>query len=106
MILLCDEDIGTGVPKALTSVGYDARSLTGMSWGGQPDQFWLTKAGQLKFLVLSCNKKMRRWLLRETLSSVNGWSRIPDYWRRASSNGSLEVAKEVDRPREALNNSL
>ena len=58
MILLCDEDIGTGVPSALTAVGYDARSLIGVSWGGRPDQFWLTKAGQLEWLVLSCNKKM------------------------------------------------
>ena len=58
MILLCDEDIGTGVPRALTAVGYDARSLMGMSWGGLPDEFWLTKAGQLMWLVFSCNKKM------------------------------------------------
>ena len=58
MILLCDEDIGTGVPNALTAVGYDARSLIGMSWGGRPDQYWLTKAGELELLVLSCNKKM------------------------------------------------
>lgn len=58
MILLCDEDIGVGVPNALYGVGYDARSIVGMSWGGKPDEFWLTKAGQLDFLVLSCNKKM------------------------------------------------
>ena len=58
MILLCDEDVGVGIPQALTAVGYDARSLNGMGWGGQPDEFWLTKAGQLGWLVLSCNKKM------------------------------------------------
>ena len=58
MILLCDEDIGAGVPRALKAVGYEARSIIGMGWGGMPDEFWLTKAGQLGFLVLSCNKMM------------------------------------------------
>ena len=76
MILLCDEDIGTGVPNALTAVGYDARSINGMSWGGYPDQFWLTKAGQLEWLVLSCNKKMlkvvteRETIIRERVGVV------------------------------------
>ncbi len=76
MILLCDEDIGTGVPKALTLVGYDARSLRGMSWGGLPDQFWLEKAGQLEWLVISCNKKMltvtaeRETLIRERVGII------------------------------------
>ena len=46
------------MPKALTAVGYDARSLRGMSWGGRPDEFWLTRAGRLEWLVLSCNKRM------------------------------------------------
>ena len=58
MILLCDEDIGTGVPRALTLVGHDARSLVAQGWGGQPDVRWLARAGQLRWLVLSCNKKM------------------------------------------------
>ncbi len=58
MILLCDEDVGTGVPKALVAVGYGARSLRGMSWGGRADEFWLTRAGRLGWLVLSCNKGM------------------------------------------------
>ena len=58
MILLCDEDVGTGVPIALNAVGYDARSLRSMSWGGRPDEFWLEKAGQLEWFVLSCNKRM------------------------------------------------
>ena len=76
MILLCDEDIGTGVPRALIAVGYDARSLVGMSWGGLPDEFWLTKAGQLKWLVFSCNKKMlkvaeeRNAILRERVGII------------------------------------
>ena len=58
MILLCDEDIGTGVPAALTAVGYDARALVRQGWGGKPDVQWLVWAGQAGMLVLSCNKKM------------------------------------------------
>ena len=76
MILLCDEDVGTGVPTALTAGGYDARSLVGMSWGGLPDQFWLEKAGQNGWLVLSCNKRMlkvtaeRDTIIRERVGIV------------------------------------
>ena len=58
MILLCDEDIGTGVPTALTAVGYDARALVRQGWGGRPDVEWLAWAGGAQMLVLSCNKKM------------------------------------------------
>ena len=60
MILLCDEDIGTGVPAALTAVGYDARALVRQGWGGRPDVEWLAWAGNAGMLVLSCNKKMLR----------------------------------------------
>lgn len=60
MILLCDEDIGTNVPAALTLVGHDARSLFRMGWAGEPDTWWLTKAGQLGWLVFSCNTRMLR----------------------------------------------
>ena len=60
MRLLCDEDVGTGVPNALRAVGYDARSLVQMGWRGQPDVVWLARAGDLGMLVLSCNKKMLR----------------------------------------------
>ena len=76
MILLCDEDVGTGVPKALTAVGYDARSLIGMQWGGRPDEFWLERAGQQEWLVLSCNKRMlqvtaeRNTIIREGVGIV------------------------------------
>ena len=76
MILRCDEDVGTGVPTALTAVGYDARSLVGMSWGGLPDEFWLEKAGQQGWLVLSCNKRMlkvaaeRDTIIREQVGIV------------------------------------
>ena len=58
MILLCDEDIGTGVPTALTAVGHDARALVRVGWGGKPDVEWLAWAGNAGMLVLSCNKKM------------------------------------------------
>jgi hypothetical protein len=60
VILLCDEDIGTNVPKALTLVERDARSLFQMGWAGKPDTWWLTQAGRLGWLVFSCNKKMLR----------------------------------------------
>ena len=58
MILLCDEDIGTGVPDALHAVGYDVHSMVGMGWKGRPDVEWLALAGNAGMLVLSCNKKM------------------------------------------------
>ena len=76
MILLCDEDVGTGVPRALTAIGYDARSIVGMSWGGRPDEFWLTRAGRQEWLVLSCNKRMlkvaaeRDTIIRENVGIV------------------------------------
>lgn len=76
MILPCDEDVGTGVPCALDAVGYDARSMNGMGWGGKADEFWLTKAGQLGLLVLSCNKMMlkveaeRDTIVRENVGIV------------------------------------
>lgn len=60
MILLCDEDIGTNVPRALALVGHDARSLFEIGWAGKPDTWWLTKAGRLRWLVFSCNTRMLR----------------------------------------------
>ena len=58
MILLCDEDVGTGVPSALHAVGYTAHSLFGLGWQGWPDVDWLTQAGRNGWLVFSCNKRM------------------------------------------------
>ena len=58
MKLLCDEDVGTSVPRALSAVGFPARSLVSMRWNGKPDEFWLEKAGQLELLVLSRNVGM------------------------------------------------
>ena len=46
MKLLCDEDVGTGVPNALKAVGYRAESLNGAGWLGKPDYWWLAKAGR------------------------------------------------------------
>ena len=60
MILLCDEDIGTRVPRALTLVGYDVRSIVGMGWDGKQDTWWLAQAGRQNWLVFSCNKRMLR----------------------------------------------
>lgn len=60
MILLCDEDIGTKVPTALSLVGYDVRSIVQMGWGGKPDTWWLAGAGQQAWLVFSCNTRMLR----------------------------------------------
>ena len=57
MILLCDDDVGTGVPNALRAVGYTAHSLQSVTWGGRPDSWWLARAGDKGWLVFSCNKK-------------------------------------------------
>ena len=58
MILFCDEDIGTGVPSALTLVDYNAKSLMGLSMGGQGDTDWLPRVGNRGWLVFSSNKRM------------------------------------------------
>ena len=58
MQLLCDEDVGAGVPRALYNVGYSARALVDLKWGGKPDVKWLAMAGQNNWLVFSCNKRM------------------------------------------------
>ena len=58
MILLCDEDIGRGVPHALRDVGYDTVSFQQRGWIGRPDVEWLTTAGENGWLILSANKSM------------------------------------------------
>lgn len=74
--LLCDEDIGTGVPTALRAVDYQAFALVRLGWGGRPDVEWLAWAGQNRYLVLSCNKKMllvpeeRDTIIREKVGLV------------------------------------
>ena len=58
MILLCDEDIGTHVPKALQLMHYRTMSLAQKGWRSWDDPKWLTIAGQKGWLVFSANKKM------------------------------------------------
>ena len=60
MIVLCDEDIGTNVPHALTLVRRDAHSLFSVGWLGRPDTWWLERAGRNGWLIFSCNKRMLR----------------------------------------------
>lgn len=58
MILLCDEDVGTGIPHALEDVGYRAHALVRIGLGGIADTDWLEIAGNRGWLVFSHNKKM------------------------------------------------
>ncbi len=58
MILVCDENIGTGVPKALALVGYDTHYMVALGWAGKKDEEWLPWVGQNQWLLFSCNKKM------------------------------------------------
>lgn len=61
MILACDEDVGTGIPKALKLVGLRAvLSIPKVGHPGQPDIEWLTMAGRKRWLVFSYNKAMLR----------------------------------------------
>ena len=57
MILLCDEDIGTGIPQALALVGYDTHYFVDLGWSGKKDTEWLPWVGQNEWLLFSCNKK-------------------------------------------------
>ena len=57
MKLLCDEDVGTGVPSAREAVGYAAASLNSVGWLSKPDYWWLAQAGDNGWVVFSCNKK-------------------------------------------------
>ena len=76
MILLCDEDIGVGVPTALQLVGYETISMAKQGWLGIPDERWLEQAGRNGWLALSCNKKMlsvpaeRETLIREKVGII------------------------------------
>lgn len=76
MILLCDEDIGTHVPKALQLVRYRTMSLHQRGWRSWDDPEWLAIAGQKKWLVFSANKRMlevpneRSTIIREKVGIV------------------------------------
>lgn len=66
MILLCDEDIGTNVPKALHLVrrvhnkkwSYRTISIVQRGWQSWKDPQWLKIAGEKHWLVFSSNKRM------------------------------------------------
>ena len=58
MILMCDEDIGRGVPHALSDVGYSTVSVAQREWIGRPDIELLETAGRNGWVFLSSNKKM------------------------------------------------
>ncbi|MBI4504258.1 MAG: hypothetical protein HY691_01875 [Chloroflexi bacterium] len=60
MILLCDEDIGTSVPRALRLVGLNTQSMYNLGWLGRKDPEWLPIAGAKKWLVFSANYRMLR----------------------------------------------
>jgi len=76
VILLCDEDVGTGVPKALTLVDCKAKSIHGLHWDGWSDVDWLTQVGRQGWLAFSCNKKIlkvpdeKATILREKVGIV------------------------------------
>ena len=76
MILLCDEDVGTGIPKALNLVGCETRYLRNLGLAGKPDVEWLATAGQNEWLVFSYNKKIlkvpneRETVIRERVGIV------------------------------------
>ena len=58
MILFCDEDVGTGIPKALNLVGCETQYIHNLRLDGKPDVEWLTLAGQNEWLAFSYNKKI------------------------------------------------
>ena len=76
MILLCDEDVGTGIPKALNLVDCETRYLRKLGLAGKPDKKWLAIAGQNKWLVFSYNKKIlkvpseRETVIREKVGII------------------------------------
>ena len=50
MILLCDEDVGTGIPHALADAGLQARALVKIGLAGMDDTDWLPVAGRNRWL--------------------------------------------------------
>jgi len=60
VILLCDEDVGTKVPKALKLVDIkNVKSMADSDFGlGKDDVEWLRDVGKRGWLAFSCNKKM------------------------------------------------
>ena len=58
MILFCDEDVGTSIPRELNLVGCETKYIHGLGWDGRPDTFWLTEVGRNGWLAFSYNKKI------------------------------------------------
>jgi hypothetical protein len=58
LILYCDEDVGTRVPKALKLVGLRALSAVAAGTNSEPDIQWLARVGTKRWPGLSCNKNM------------------------------------------------
>lgn len=56
MILYCDEDVGTRVPRALKLVGLRAIPAVSKGAKSEPDIQWLARLGKKGWLGLSCNK--------------------------------------------------
>ena len=57
MVLVFDEDCGTGIPTALGLVGYATHSFFELGWSGEKDTEWLPWVGQNGWLLFSYNKK-------------------------------------------------
>jgi hypothetical protein len=58
LILYCDEDVGTRVPRALKLVGLQVVFAVGRGAVSEPDIQWLERAGKKGWLGLSCNKNI------------------------------------------------
>ena len=62
MRLFFDEDVGTGVPKALRSVGirceWIGKRRKPATRRGTPDEVWIPHAGRRGLLVISCNRRI------------------------------------------------
>lgn len=57
MVLVFDEDCGTGIPKALWLIGYATHNFVELGWSGKKDVEWLPWVGQNGWLLFSYNKK-------------------------------------------------
>jgi hypothetical protein len=58
LIIYCDEDVGTKVPRALNLVGLRVISAVSRRAISEPDVQWLRRVGQKRWLGLSCNKSI------------------------------------------------
>lgn len=109
MILFCDEDIGSRVPKALQLVGLNVIPSVQQGWLGKKDRVWLPEVGRNGWLAFSCNKRMLRVpeerdiIIREKVGIVfltSGEERLPNTLRLLLNKWSwLEhIDQAVPRP--------